>query len=70
MRKKYSEKNLLEEVTSIWKTDEIKRSRPTPVEEAKWGLAVIEDSLWNAIPKVCYRFNEAVKNYSDRKFAN
>ena len=32
--------------------DEIKRSRPTPLEEAKWGLAVIEDSLWNAIPKI------------------
>ena len=63
---KILEKNLLEEVTSIWKTDEIKRSRPTPVEEAKWGLAVIEESLWNAIPKVCYRFNEAVKTYSDR----
>ena len=63
---KILEKNLLEEVTSIWKTDEIKRSRPSPVEEAKWGLAVIEESLWNAIPKVCYRFNEAVKNYSNK----
>ena len=63
---KLLEKKLLEEITSIWKTDEIKRSRPTPVEEAKWGLAVIEESLWNAIPKVCYRFNEAVKNYSNK----
>ena len=63
---KLLEKNLLEELTSIWKTDEIKRSRPTPVEEAKWGLAVIEESLWNAIPKVCYRFNEAVKTYSNK----
>ena len=63
---KILEKNLLEEITSIWKTDEIKRSRPSPVEEAKWGLAVIEESLWNAIPKVCYRFNEAVKTYSDK----
>ena len=57
------ENNLREEITSIWKTDEIKRTRPTPVEEAKWGLAVIEDSLWNAIPKLCSRFDEAVKNH-------
>jgi len=57
------ENNLSEEITSIWKTDEIKRTRPTPVEEAKWGLAVIEDSLWNAIPKLCSRFDEAVKNH-------
>jgi len=60
------EKNLVkdklhEEITSIWKTDEIKRSRPSPVEETKWGLAVIEDSLWNAIPKLCSRFDRAIK---------
>ena len=59
--------NLYEEITSIWKTDEIKRSRPTPLEEAKWGLAVIEDSLWNAIPKVCLQLDNAVKTYSDKR---
>ncbi len=61
------ENNLLEEITSVWKTDEIKRSRPTPVEEAKWGLAVIEDTLWNAIPRICSRFDKAVKNYTGKK---
>ena len=40
----FLERSLREEITSVWKTDEIKRTRPTPVEEAKWGLAVIEDS--------------------------
>jgi phosphoenolpyruvate carboxylase len=61
------EQNLYEEITSIWKTDEIKRSRPTPGEEARWGLAVIEDSLWNAVPKICSRFDTAVKNYSGKR---
>jgi phosphoenolpyruvate carboxylase len=61
------EQNLYEEITSIWKTDEIKRNRPTPGEEARWGLAVIEDSLWNAIPKICSRFDAAVKNYSGKR---
>ena len=51
---------LYEEITSIWKTDEIKRTRPTPLEEAKWGLAVIEDSLWNALPKICSRFDNFI----------
>ena len=65
------EKNLLEnslkeEITSVWKTDEVKRSRPSPLEEAKWGLAVIEDSLWNAVPKICSRFDSAVKNYTKK----
>ena len=59
--------NLHEEITSIWKTDEIKRSRPTPVEEAKWGLAVIEDTLWNAIPKVCSQLDNAVLAFTGKR---
>ena len=58
--------NLREEITSVWKTDEIKRSRPSPVEEAKWGLAVIEDTLWNALPAICSRFDTAVKNHTKK----
>jgi len=61
------EKNLHEEITSIWKTDELKRSKPKPTEEAQWGLAVIEDSLWNAVPKICSRFNESVEVYTGKK---
>ena len=61
------ERNLHEEITSIWKTDELKRSKPKPTEEAQWGLAVIEDSLWNAVPKICSRFNEAVEAYTGKK---
>ena len=61
------ERNLHEEITSIWKTDELKRSKPKPTEEAQWGLAVIEDSLWNAVPKICSRFNEAVEIHTGKK---
>jgi len=61
------ERNLHEEITSIWKTDELKRSKPKPTEEAQWGLAVIEDSLWNAVPKICSRFNERVESYTGKK---
>ncbi len=60
------EKKLHEQITSIWKTDELKRSKPTPAQEAKWGLAVIEDSLWNSVPKICSRLNEAVQKYSGK----
>ena len=59
--------NLHKEITSIWKTDEIKRSRPTPIEEAKWGLAVIEESLWNAVPKLCSRFDNAVEKFTNKR---
>ena len=60
---KILDKQLYDEITIIWNTDEIKRSRPTPSEEARWGLAIIEDSLWETIPKVYRRLNHIfVKN--------
>ena len=40
-------------VTEVWHTDEIRKHKPTPVDEAKWGFAVVENSLWHAIPKAC-----------------
>ena len=51
----------------IARIDELKRFKPTPVQEAKWGLAVIEDSLWNSVPKICSRVDEAVQKYSGKK---
>jgi phosphoenolpyruvate carboxylase len=38
-------------IAQIWFTDEIRQTRPTPEDEAKWGFAVIENSLWEALPK-------------------
>ncbi|RMF16735.1 MAG: phosphoenolpyruvate carboxylase, partial [Gammaproteobacteria bacterium] len=37
-------------VAECWHTDEIRYERPTAVDEAKWGFAVIENSLWEALP--------------------
>jgi len=56
-RLKILDKKLYDEFTIIWNTDDLKRFKPTPVEEARWGLAVIEDSLWETIPKVYRRLN-------------
>ena len=52
------DRRLYSEVAIIWKTDELKRTKPSPLDEAKWGLAVIEDSLWDTIPKVYKRLND------------
>ncbi|MGB2248523.1 MAG: phosphoenolpyruvate carboxylase [Alcanivorax sediminis] len=37
-------------ILAAWTTDEIRREKPTPVDEAKWGFATIEQSLWQAVP--------------------
>ncbi len=44
-------------VEEIWSTDEIRSSRPTAVDEAKWGFAVIENSLWRAVPDFVRHFD-------------
>ena len=54
---KFLDKKLYDEFTIIWNTDDLKRVRPTPFDEARWGLAIIEDSLWDTIPKVYRRLN-------------
>ena len=60
---KILDKKLYDEITIIWNTDELKRFKPTPSEETRWGLAVMEDSLWETIPKVYRRLNDIfVKN--------
>ena len=57
------DKKLYDELTIIWNTDDLKRFKPSPFDEARWGLAVIEDSLWDTIPKVYRRLNSIfVKN--------
>ena len=50
-------KQLHDEFTIIWNTDDLKRTKPSPFDEARWGLAIIEDSLWETIPKVYRRLN-------------
>lgn len=41
---------LTELISQAWHTNEIREQRPTPVDEAKSGFAVIESSLWQAVP--------------------
>ena len=52
------DRQLYSEIAIIWKTDELKRTKPSPLDEARWGLAVIEDSLWDTIPRVYKRLND------------
>jgi phosphoenolpyruvate carboxylase len=40
------------EIESAWLTNEVRLKRPSATEEAKWGFAVVEQSLWAALPQM------------------
>lgn len=48
-------------VVQTWYTDEIRKIRPTPIDEAKWGLTVVENSLWQGVPAFIREFNEQLE---------
>ncbi|KAF0804820.1 phosphoenolpyruvate carboxylase [Alcanivorax xiamenensis] len=55
------EQRLRELIISAWSTDEIRREKPTPVDEAKWGFATIEQSLWRAVPDFMRQLDEELQ---------
>ncbi|MCC5857236.1 MAG: phosphoenolpyruvate carboxylase [Ectothiorhodospiraceae bacterium] len=57
---------LKREITASWHTDEIRQRRPTPQDEARWGYAVVEQTLWDAIPRYARRLDRTLKAYTNR----
>ena len=47
------------EITALWQTDELRRRKPTPLDEARGGLYTIEQSLWSSLPKLLRRISSA-----------
>ena len=48
----HQQRRLTRLIAECWHTSEIRGQRPSPVDEARWGYAVIENSLWDAVPDV------------------
>ena len=49
-------------ITQAWHTNDIRKNRPTPVDEAKWGFAVIENSLWEAVPQYVRELDKTLED--------
>ena len=48
------------EIDLLWLTGELRRQRPTPLDEIEWGLQFFRDSLFDAVPNVLRRFRDAI----------
>ena len=42
---------LRREIAAAWETEEVRRERPSPLDEVRSALAVFEETLWDALPQ-------------------
>ncbi|MDX1302604.1 phosphoenolpyruvate carboxylase [Photobacterium sp.] len=57
------EQRLEQLIAQAWHSDVIRKQRPTPLDEAKWGYAVVENSLWQAVPEFLRQFDEKLVHH-------
>lgn len=51
LEREASIETLRREITAAWETEEIRRGRPSPLDEVRSSLAIFEQTLWNAVPE-------------------
>lgn len=51
-------------IIAAWHTDEIRHARPTPIDEAKWGFATIERTVWDALPEFMRRLDTTLHQHT------
>jgi phosphoenolpyruvate carboxylase len=62
-----TERKLQQLISEAWHTNAIRSERPTSVDEAKWGFAVIENSLWDALPKFLHNFDRELEKATGKR---
>ena len=60
------EEALRRQITIIWDTDEVIRKKPSPAEEAKGGLTVLEQVVWHALPVWLRRVDQALHEHTSK----
>src|SRR4029079_3586123 len=59
--------DLQREVVAMWGTEETRRRRPTPIEEVRSGLGVIETVVWDALPRCLRALDAALQRATGRR---
>jgi len=58
------ERRLLEEITTLWRTDHVRNRRPTPLDEVRSTMAVFDQTLFRLVPKIYRELDGAVRGGS------
>ncbi len=54
------------EITAAWETEEVRRERPSPLDEVRSALAVFEETLWDALPLYCRSLDRTLRQCTGR----
>ncbi len=57
---------LRREITAAWETEEVRRERPSPLDEVRSALAVFEETLWDALPLFCRSLDRTLRQTTGR----
>ena len=49
------------EIAGAWHTEEVRRERPSPLDEVRSGMAVFEETIWNAVPELCRSLDRTLR---------
>ena len=53
-------RSLLEQVDILWRTSQLRRSRPTPLDEVRSAMGVFEETLFDVVPTVYRRLDDSL----------
>jgi phosphoenolpyruvate carboxylase len=54
------------EITAAWETEEVRRERPSPLDEVRSALAVFEETVWDALPQYCRSLDRTLRQATGR----
>jgi len=60
---------LRREITAAWETEEVRRDRPSPLDELRSALTVFEQTLWDAVPEYLRSLDRTLRTVTGRGLA-
>lgn len=58
--------SLRREISAAWETEEVRRDRPSPLDELRSALTVFEQTLWDAVPEYLRSLDRTVRAVTGR----